>query len=87
MLYGRNLGFKGNFANALHERDPLALELFHKMEEVKHDVAKWMKPRAVWQFIEAERAGNSIHLFSPGARRADCTRSASAAKQSRMDYA
>ncbi|MFZ0037447.1 MAG: methionine synthase [Candidatus Acidiferrales bacterium] len=67
MLYGRNLGFKGNFANALHERDALALELFHKMEEVKHDVAKWVKPRAVWQFIEAERAGNSIHLFSPGA--------------------
>jgi 5-methyltetrahydrofolate--homocysteine methyltransferase len=67
MLYGRNLGFKGNFANALHERDALALELFHKMEEVKHDVAKWLKPRAVWQFLEAERDGNSVHLFSPGA--------------------
>jgi 5-methyltetrahydrofolate--homocysteine methyltransferase len=67
MLYGRNLGFKGNFANALHERDALALELFHKMEEVKHDVAKWLKPRAVWQFLEAERDGNSIHLYSPGA--------------------
>jgi 5-methyltetrahydrofolate--homocysteine methyltransferase len=67
MLYGRNLGFKGNFADALHARDPLALELFHKVEEVKQEVAKWMKPRGVWQFFEAEREGNSIHLFAPGA--------------------
>ncbi len=26
-----------------------------------------MKVRAVWRFFEAERAGNSIHLFAPGA--------------------
>jgi 5-methyltetrahydrofolate--homocysteine methyltransferase len=26
-----------------------------------------MKVRAVWQFFEAERAGNSIRLFAPGA--------------------
>jgi 5-methyltetrahydrofolate--homocysteine methyltransferase len=68
MLYGRNLGFKGNFAQALHERNPLALELYHKTEEVKQDVARWMKPRGVWQFFEAEREGNSIHLFAPGAK-------------------
>ena len=67
MLYGRNMGFKGNFTQALQQRDPLALELFHKMEEVKHEVAQWMKPRAVWQFFETERAGNSIHLYAPGA--------------------
>ncbi len=68
MLYGRNLGFKGNFTQALHERNPLALELYHKTEEVKQDVAKWMKPRGVWQFFEAVRDGNSIHLFAPGAK-------------------
>ena len=27
-----------------------------------------MKVRAVWQFFEAERDGNSIHLFEPGAK-------------------
>jgi 5-methyltetrahydrofolate--homocysteine methyltransferase len=27
-----------------------------------------MKIRAVWQFFEAERDGNSIHLFAPGAK-------------------
>jgi 5-methyltetrahydrofolate--homocysteine methyltransferase len=26
-----------------------------------------MKVKAVWQFFEAERDGNSIHLFAPGA--------------------
>src|SRR6202041_81319 len=34
MLYGRNLGFKGNFTQALHERNPLALELFPKPKKV-----------------------------------------------------
>ncbi len=29
-----------------------------------------MKVRAVWQFFEAERDGNAIHLFAPGGRRA-----------------
>ena len=67
MLYGKNLGFRGNFEKALREHDEKALELFHKVEEVKHWAAEFMRPRAVWQFFEAERAGNSIHLFEPGA--------------------
>ena len=67
MLYGRHLGFKGNFEKLLAERDPKALELYHEVEKVKQEAAKFMKVRAVWQFYEAERDGNSIHLFSPGA--------------------
>jgi 5-methyltetrahydrofolate--homocysteine methyltransferase len=35
MLYGRHLGFKGNFEKKLAEREPKALELFHQMEEIK----------------------------------------------------
>jgi 5-methyltetrahydrofolate--homocysteine methyltransferase len=65
MLYGRHLGFKGNFEKLLAARDAKALELFHKVEEVKHEAASWMKVRAGWQFFEAEREGNSIHLFRP----------------------
>jgi len=67
MLYGRHMGYKGNFEKAVAEREEKALELFHQMEEVRHEAAKWMKVRAVWQFFEAERDGNSIHLFRPGA--------------------
>ncbi len=66
MLYGRHLGFKGNFEVRLAERDPKALELFHAVEEVKHEALRFMKIRAVWRFFEAEREGNTLHLFQPG---------------------
>jgi 5-methyltetrahydrofolate--homocysteine methyltransferase len=32
---------------------------------VKHEAARFMKVKAVWQFFEAERDGNAIHLFAP----------------------
>jgi 5-methyltetrahydrofolate--homocysteine methyltransferase len=35
------------------------------MEAVKEEAAEFMKVRAVWQFFEVERAGNSINLFAP----------------------
>ncbi len=66
MLFGRHLGYKGNFEKQLAARDPKALELFHNMEEVKREAATFMKARAVWQFFEVERDGNSLHLFNPG---------------------
>ncbi len=67
MLYGRHLGFKGNFEKLLAERDAKALKLFNDVEQVKADAPRFMKAKAVWQFFEAERAGNAIHLFAPGA--------------------
>ena len=67
MLYGRHLGFRGDFEKRLAERDPKALELFESMEEVKKEAASFMKVRAVWQFFETESEGESLHLFTPGA--------------------
>ncbi len=67
MLYCRHLGYRGNFEKALADREPGALELFNNVEEVKAEAAKFMKVRAVWQFFEAERQGNSIALFEPSA--------------------
>ncbi|MGH9684231.1 MAG: vitamin B12 dependent-methionine synthase activation domain-containing protein, partial [Candidatus Acidiferrales bacterium] len=67
MVYGRHLGYRGNFVKDLAERDPRAVELFNNVEEVKQDAANFMKIGAVWQFFEAERQGNSIALFAPGA--------------------
>jgi 5-methyltetrahydrofolate--homocysteine methyltransferase len=66
MLFGRHLGFRGNFEKALADRDSRALELHDAIEEVKQEAAKYMKIAAVWQFFEAERRGNSIALFAPG---------------------
>jgi 5-methyltetrahydrofolate--homocysteine methyltransferase len=66
MLFGRHLGFRGNFEKALAEHDPRAIELQQNMEEVKRQAAEFMKIGAVWQFFEAERRGNSIALFAAG---------------------
>jgi 5-methyltetrahydrofolate--homocysteine methyltransferase len=66
MLFGRHLGYKGNFEVGLKEHDPKALALQSQMDELKQEAAQFMKVRSVWQFFEAERDGNAIHLFAPG---------------------
>src|SRR5216684_296595 len=67
MLFGRHMGFRGDFEKRLAERDPKAVELFENMEEVKREAAEFMRVRAVWQFFEAEAEGEALHLFAPGA--------------------
>ena len=69
MLYGHHLGLKGGFEKRIAERDEKALDLFHQVEAVKEEAKKFMKVRAVWQFFEAEREGNAINLFAPGAKK------------------
>jgi 5-methyltetrahydrofolate--homocysteine methyltransferase len=66
MLYGRHMGFRGDFEKRFAERDAKAVELYESMEEVKHEAAEFLKPRAVWQFFEAESDGEAMHLFAPG---------------------
>jgi 5-methyltetrahydrofolate--homocysteine methyltransferase len=68
MLYGRHLGFRGDFEKRLAEREPKAVELFESMEAVRKVAAEFMKIRAVWQFLEAEGEGDALHLFAPGAK-------------------
>jgi 5-methyltetrahydrofolate--homocysteine methyltransferase len=63
MLYVRHMGFKGNFEQKLAERDPKALELNNLMEEVKAEACRFMKVRAVWQFLPVEAEGNTIRLY------------------------
>jgi 5-methyltetrahydrofolate--homocysteine methyltransferase len=67
MLYGRHLGFRGDFVKRFAERDQKAVELYESMEEVKAEAAQFMKVRAVWQFFEAESDGNSIRLYAQAA--------------------
>jgi 5-methyltetrahydrofolate--homocysteine methyltransferase len=66
MLFGRHLGYKGDFEKRLAEREPKAVELFESMEEVKEEAAKFMKVRAVWQFFEAESEDELLRVFAPG---------------------
>jgi len=66
MLYGRHMGYRGDFEKRFAERDAKAIELYESMEEVKREAAEFLKPRAVWQFFEAESDGEAMHLFAPG---------------------
>src|SRR5438045_8071312 len=66
MLFGRHLVYKVNFEKNLAQVDAKAIELNNLVNDLKRRAAPLMKVRAVWQFFEAERAGNSIDLFAPG---------------------
>jgi 5-methyltetrahydrofolate--homocysteine methyltransferase len=70
MLYGRHMGFRGDFVKRYAEHEAKAVELYESMEEVKAEAAQFMKVRAVWQFFEAEAEGNAIRLFTPGSSEA-----------------
>src|SRR6516165_4366873 len=68
MLYGRHMGYRGDFEKHLATREAKAVELFNEMEEVKNEATTFMKVRAVWQFFEAEAEGDALHLFATGAK-------------------
>jgi len=66
MLYGRHMGYRGDFEKHFGAREAKAVELYNEMEDVKNEAATFMKVRAVWRFFEAEAEGEALHLFSPG---------------------
>jgi 5-methyltetrahydrofolate--homocysteine methyltransferase len=66
MLYGRHLGYKGNFEKNLAAGETKAQDLNALVESLKKEAADYLKVKAVWQFFEAERDGNSVNLFAPG---------------------
>jgi 5-methyltetrahydrofolate--homocysteine methyltransferase len=67
MLYGKHLGFRGRFKELLEAGDQKALELEEKIERVKEECRRGgMRVRVLWQFFEAEPAGNTIQIFSGG---------------------
>ncbi|HSO76238.1 MAG TPA: vitamin B12 dependent-methionine synthase activation domain-containing protein, partial [Blastocatellia bacterium] len=69
MLYGRHLGLRGRFTELLASGDRLARELEETIDRVKEECrAGAMRVLVVWQFLEAEPEGNSIHLFDGNPR-------------------
>ncbi|MGB7844175.1 MAG: vitamin B12 dependent-methionine synthase activation domain-containing protein, partial [Candidatus Acidiferrum sp.] len=66
MLYGRHMGYRGDFEKHLAAREGKAVELYNGMEEVKKEATTFMRVRAVWQFFEAEANGEALRLFAPG---------------------
>ena len=62
MLYGRHLGYKGNFEKDLAQGNAKALELANLVDDLKRQAATCLKPKALWQFFEAERDGNATSV-------------------------
>jgi len=69
MLYGKHLGFRGNFSRRLAAGDPKAASLRATVAEVENEAKRWMKVVAVWRFFEASSDGNSLTLYEPGSDR------------------
>ena len=64
LLYGRGMGFRGNFAKAFDAGDPKAVELERSVREVRARAIEesWLAPRAVYQFYRCGSAGNAIEV-------------------------
>jgi 5-methyltetrahydrofolate--homocysteine methyltransferase len=71
MLYGKHMGFRGDFAAAVAEGDETARKLHDVFEEVKTEArAGRMVAQAVWQFFEATGDGDVLRFYPRGAEEA-----------------
>ena len=70
MLYGKHLGFRGDFQTALRTGDERAQKLTQVMDEL-HDEARERRlaGRAVWQWFRAASDGDTLRLYRPGSER------------------
>ena len=66
LLYGRALGFRGNFERKLNEGDPKAVELHRTVEKIRAMATEggWLQPQAVYQFLPVASEGNTIHVYA-----------------------
>ncbi len=67
MLLGHHFGLKGKVRNLLEEKDPKAVELKEKVNELFREGKEkgWFKPSVIYQFFPAFREGNSVHILDP----------------------
>jgi 5-methyltetrahydrofolate--homocysteine methyltransferase len=70
MLYGKHLGFRGNFSRRLAAGDPRAASLRATVAEVEREAERWLRVGAVWRFFDATADGNALTLYEVGSDRA-----------------
>jgi len=68
MLYGRHLGFRGNFQDKLEAGDPTARDLEEALSALKAECREGrMKAGAIWQWFQAQSDGDKLSLYrNPG---------------------
>jgi 5-methyltetrahydrofolate--homocysteine methyltransferase len=66
LLYGRDLGFKGNYERRLADGDPKAQELARVVGEVRGLALSegWIRARAVYRFFPCASEGDAIHIYA-----------------------
>jgi len=66
LLFGRDLGFKGNYERRLAEGDPKAQELARVVDELRRLASAdgWIRARAVFQFFPCASEGDAIHVYA-----------------------
>ena len=68
MLFGRHLGFKGDFDAALKAGDRKALDIAEVMEAIRAQARTGrMVGACAWQWFEAAGDGDVLRLWTPGA--------------------
>ncbi len=67
MLYGRHLGFKGRFAEAIAAGDPAAQELRESVRKVEELVlaSRQVNSNAVFKFFPCQGDGQKLLVYSP----------------------
>jgi len=70
MIYGRHLGFKGNFEKLLQARDPKALELYQDFEVVKEKAATFFEASRRLAIFRSGAAWKLVQLYTPGCKNA-----------------
>ncbi|WP_369902617.1 methionine synthase [Bacillus manliponensis] len=65
MLLGHHLGLKGNVKKLLAEGDVRAHQLNDLIDDLLHEGASWLQPKAVYQFFPAQSDGESIIIYDP----------------------
>ena len=66
MLYGHHLGLKGNMKKLFADKDPKALKLDKKIQEVRRALVdeNVCQPKGVYQFFKLQRDGDSMIILN-----------------------
>jgi 5-methyltetrahydrofolate--homocysteine methyltransferase len=71
MLYGKHLGLRGNLEQHLKDKNPKAVELYRRVNELQDEILakKMITAKAVYKFFAADSTGDRVDLYeSPTAK-------------------
>jgi 5-methyltetrahydrofolate--homocysteine methyltransferase len=64
MLYGKHMGYRGRVTSGRGDGDAKLEKLRDQIAAAKDECRQFLRPRAVWRWLEAESVGNRIEVFA-----------------------